>query len=85
MLTFHSKPSPKEPMFRPSPKEPIFFLFKINALDKFGDSCWFTLVYNNVSPNGLYQNLVLPAKVTDRFGMVAPLAGPSVIFIYNWF
>jgi hypothetical protein len=55
------------------PKGTYFFLFKINALDKFGDSCWFTLVYNNVSPNGLYQNLVLPAKVTDRFGMLAPL------------
>ncbi len=27
ILTFHSKPSPKEPMFRPSPKEPIFFVF----------------------------------------------------------
>ncbi len=29
MLTFHSKPSPKEPMFRPSPKEPIFFGLKL--------------------------------------------------------
>ena len=59
------------------PKGTYFFLFKINALDKFGDSCWFTLVYNNVIPNGLYENLGLPAKPTDRFGMLAPLGAPG--------
>ncbi len=34
----------------------------------------------NVTPNGLYENLGLQAKLTDTFGMLAPIG--EEIFIY---
>ena len=60
--------------FRSSPKE-SFFLFKTNALVKFGDRCGYTFVYNNVSPNALYEKLVLQAKPTDNPIDLLPVGG----------
>ena len=54
-----------------------FFLFKTNLLGKFGDRCWYKLVYNNVTSNGLYENLVLPAKPTDTPIDLAPVDGSN--------
>ena len=59
----HLLPSSKERIVRPQRNQ--FVLFKTNALGKFGDRCGYTFVYNNVSPNALYEELVLQAKPTD--------------------
>ena len=39
------------------PQRNQFFLFKTNALVKFGDRCGYTLVYINVITKGLYEAL----------------------------